>query len=227
MTKVFISREQTRDSFFKRYLEEKGLQVIAKSLVAFLPLEINSIPEADWIFFYSKNGVRYFFYNQKKLNQPLSEHLRFGTIGKGTAKELANFGITADFIGTGEPATTAEQFSPLAMGKKVIFPQAEQSRQSIQKLLAGAIDIIPLIVYKNEIKTDIQIPPCDLLVFTSPLNAEAFFNHYTLTSEQKLVAIGQTTAKALNNLSSAKVYVASEPSEEGLAKVVVDILKLD
>ncbi|MCB0580815.1 MAG: uroporphyrinogen-III synthase, partial [Phaeodactylibacter sp.] len=41
---------------------------------------------------------------------------------------------------------------------------------------------------------------------------------------QSVVAIGRTTAEALRRLGVEEVAVAEEPSEEGLAEVVVSLL---
>lgn len=203
------------------------MTIIAQSLVLLSPFPVENIPKTDWIFFYSKNGVRFFFQALRAIGLQLPNDLRFGVIGSGTAETLAKERIQADFIGTGEPQSTATNFLPLAKGKSVLFPQAAHSKQSIQKQLEGAITILPLVVYKNEPLKDFDLPHCDLLVFTSPMNAAAYFNRYPFVPNQKVVAIGETTATALRSLGVKEVFIAKEPSEISLAQAVLDILKLE
>lgn len=226
MKSVFISRAQQEHSVFKQYLEQNGLTIIGQSLVSILPSPIESIPITDWIFFYSKNGVHFFFKAVAKQGFLLTKKIRYGAIGSGTAKVLKATGIEPDFVGTGEPQSTAHRFLPLAKGQKVLFPQAAHSIQSIQNELAGEVSVLPLVVYQNEPLKDFAIPPCDLLVFTSPMNAKTYFNRYQLKRGQKILAIGKTTARALESIDVGKVYIATEPSEESLARAALDILNL-
>ena len=227
MKKIFISRAQKEQSVFKQLLEQRGLTIIGQSLVSILPCRIESIPAVDWVFFYSKNGVQCFFKAVAEQGITLSQKMRYGVIGSGTAEALMAAGCQPDFIGTGDPQSTARQFLPLAKGQKVLFPQAAHSKQSIQKELKGEITILPLIVYQNEPLVDFDIPPCDLLVFTSPMNARTYFNRYQLNPGQKVMAIGKTTATALRIMRVDDVYIAAAPSEESLVNAVLDILKLE
>ena len=221
MKKIFISRDQRQDSLFKKHLEEKGFEVIARSLVAISSCSISAIPEADWVFFYSKNGVQYFFRAVEELGTKLPNNLQFACIGEGTAKALSVHNVKPDFIGTGAPETTALAFQKVGKGSKVLFPQALNSRQSIQKLLSHTVEVISLVVYKNEPLQTFTIPYCDALIFTSPMNAKAYFQRYSIDKQQKVIAIGRTTAKSLNNLGVEEVFVADEPSEPGLVKAVM------
>lgn len=219
--RIFISRELKEDSTFRTRLEAIGAEVIGQSLIEFAPAAFEYIPPCDWIFFYSKKAVRFFF---EGLEGGLPAGVKWAALGKGTAAALASRGITPDFIGAGEPEGVAEAFAREAAGQRVLFPQARQSRQSVQQLLGGALQAVSLVVYDNRPRQSFDIPFCRALVFTSPLNAEAYFGKYTLQPGQSVVAIGRTTAEALRRLGVEEVAVAEEPSEEGLAEVVVSLL---
>ena len=221
MKRVFISREQRPNSFFKNQLEEKGFEVFAQSLVILSSCSVSEIPNAEWVFFYSKNGIHYFFEAAQKLGVTLGSNLRYGCIGKGTAKALSSYGITADFIGTGQPKETAGAFLDLARGKKVLFPQASSSRQSVQKLIGNDAQVISLIVYENQARELFELPQCDILVFTSPLNVKAYLMRYSIMERQKIVAIGQTTKNYLNDRIKNNILVAEEPSERALVSAVL------
>jgi len=220
--RVFISRFLKENSTFKRALLAEGWQVHGESLLDFQAVPFEKIPAADWVFFYSKKGVRFFFEQQQTAAIPLPLTMRFATIGEGTARVIQGFGIQPDFIGTGEPASTAQAFSRLAKGQHVIFPQAAQSRQSIQTHLQEQIRAHNLIVYTNSMRTDFQLPAFDILVFTSPMNAEAYFAQKSWQAQQKVVAIGQTTARALTQLGITEVPIAEQPDEQHLAEAVLE-----
>lgn len=215
--KIFISREIKDDSVFRARLEAKGAEVLGQSLIGFTPAPFGAVPACDWIFFYSKKAVRFFF---DGLGGAAPAQMRWAALGRGTAAALSARGITPDFIGTGEPEGVALAFAAEASGQRVLFPQARQSRQSIQHLLEGKIQAVSLVVYDNQPRQSFDIPFCRVLVFTSPLNVEAFFGKYALKEGQAVVAIGSTTAAALRHMGVKEVHVAEEPSEAGLAATV-------
>jgi len=94
-------------------------------------------------------------------------------------------------------------------------------------LLWNQLAINDLIVYANEVKSNFTIPYCDVLVFTSPLNVKAYFQKYPLKSKQKIIAIGKTTEKTLQQLGIKNSIIAEKPSEQALAKAVHAILKIE
>lgn len=215
---VFISRELTADSEFSKQLQLAGFEVIGTSLIQFKAIPFSSLPQVDWVFFYSKNAVQFFFENLR--NAKLKFQAKWAVFGKGTAKALENELQLADFIGSGDPQLNAGYFALAAKGQKVLFPRAAQSQLSIQKLLENKIEAIDLVVYENQPLTHFELPKCDWLVFTSPMNAEAYFSKYPVQEGQQILAIGKTTAAALQQLGIANVKTAEEPSELALAQAI-------
>ena len=216
--KVFISRELSTESIFLEQMQMIGFQVIGKSLVEFQAVPFQELPTTDWIFFYSKQSVHFFFEGLQQAGLKIAAKL--ATMGEGTAKALQEQLYVADFVGTGNPPHTAAAFSLLAKGQRVLFPQATQSLLSIQKLLEGKIDALDLIVYNNQPLTNFELPGCDWLVFTSPMNAAAYFAKYDLQPGQQILAIGATTARFLKQLGIEDVKTAEEPSELALAQII-------
>jgi uroporphyrinogen-III synthase len=215
---VFISRNIRQDSVFYQTLYVRGIRVHGERLVEFTPVPFDEMPDAGWLFFYSKTGVHFFF---QQITPRQVEDFRLAAIGHSTAGFLAKMCRPADFTGDGDPVSTATAFLQLAKGQKVLFVRAEDSRQSIRQLLGKNITPLDLVVYKNQPRQDFDLPRFDCLVFTSPLNAQAYFSKYPFRKNQKVVAIGRTTAKALEELNIKKVTVAGAPSEEALAKAVL------
>ena len=129
---VFISRTQFSDSDFRQMLEAEGIAVHGEALIDIHTVPFETIPEGDWLFFYSKSGVQHFFSQLSSIDE-LAKKL--AVMGPGTAKALARFGMHADFVGDGVPLPTAEAFVEQAKGQTVVFVRAEQSRCSVQRLL--------------------------------------------------------------------------------------------
>ncbi|MBK7871778.1 MAG: uroporphyrinogen-III synthase [Saprospiraceae bacterium] len=219
MSAIFISRILNYDSIFLQILQSKGYEVINISLIEFSFLPFYEIPSTDWIFFYSKTAAHFFFQHLQKSG--LQTKAKLAALGPATASAIEKQGFHLDFTGTGEPQTTAQAFAKLAAGQRVLFPRAENSRQSIQQLLENQIIAIDLILYKNQMRTDFELPECQWLVFTSPLNAQAYFQKYPLKLEQKILAIGETTAQTLRQLGVSEILIAENPSEEALANAIV------
>ncbi|MFK7949520.1 MAG: uroporphyrinogen-III synthase [Saprospiraceae bacterium] len=219
--KVYITRNIKETDFFKTALEKVGFAVFGESLIEFSVIDFDLNLEADWLFFYSKNGVRFFFNQLNDRALDIIKNKKIGTIGNGTAKLLKQqYQIEPNFIGTGEPLQTSKAFAQKAAGQKVIFPRAKQSKKSIQTQLSKVIQVIDLIVYENRPKSNINVPESDCLVFTSPMNARVYFENYDLKSNQKVVAIGQTTGNELLKIGIKNIVIAKSPNERGLVESV-------
>lgn len=223
--KAFISRDLDDSSEFAHRLKSAGWAVQGCSLVTLRPLPITEIPDADWLFFASGNAVRFFFAGLKSPSPYFSieaeARVSWAALGPATARELMKHTGRVDFTGTGDPATTAALFRPLAAGRSVLFPAARHSRQSVPKALGDAIEALHLAVYDNAPVSDPPPIDADVLVFTSPMNAEAYFARHPLQPHQRVIAIGKTTADALMALGIPGVRLAADPSESALAEAVL------
>jgi len=216
---IFISRELQPDSIFLRRLTAEGFRIYGESLVSFQAISFELEERPNWLFFYSRHAVRFFF---NQLEDPKwLEGIKLAAIGPGTAEQLKHFYPSVDFIGTGEPEAVAAAFGEIAEGELVLFPRARHSRRSIQLLLGERIQAIDIIVYDNLQRRDLDLPICQILVFTSPMNAGAYFQIYPLREGQEVFAIGGVTARRLRELGVKELKVAAEPSEEGLVEVVL------
>ncbi|NUO00461.1 MAG: uroporphyrinogen-III synthase [Saprospiraceae bacterium] len=219
--KVFISRVVMPESDIRQLLEPHGFEVEGRSLVAFEAVPFTLSGPFDWVFFYSKQGIQFFFDQVTKAGIVLPPSTRFAAIGPGTASLLK----IAHFTGDGVPETTAKAFGVVAAGKRVVFARAADSRQSVQALLADVVEVVDLVVYHNQ---PIQAPVLSeaaILIFTSPLNAQAYFSTHGLLPGQKTLAIGQTTARALSEMNIAPIGIAAHPSENAIAELVLSMEK--
>lgn len=221
--KIFITRQLKLDSIFKTQLQALGHQVFGESLIEFNAVDVDALKGEEWLFFYSKRGVYYLLESHKP--STLSNY-NLATIGEGTAAYLAeNYELKANFIGSGDPQHTATDFLKVAKGQRVGFIRARQSKMSVQQLLESELIIHDYVVYDNKIRQNLDLPETQIVIFTSPMNAEAYYHASGFPSQNYYIAIGKTTAKKLKNLGLYGFELASEPSESGLLKSTKKILK--
>jgi uroporphyrinogen-III synthase len=225
MPSIFISRELGPESPFFQLFGPPGVRIHAESLVAFQVRPFTALPDCDWYFFSSRQAVRFFFLGLKNAKLSLPKSIKIGVLGEGTAQALKNQALAPDFLGNGDPETVGRAFAIVAEGQKVLFPRAAQSRESIQKSMSDTVEVIDLVVYENMARTEFELPHADILVFTSPLNAQAYFAKYLAHVDQQVLAIGQTTAEALQQLTKSPIHIADSPSEAALAEKCKDLLK--
>ena len=209
-------------------------EIHSESLVEFSLIPFKKTPTVDWTFFYSKQGIRFFFENidsnayltSTRVRSPRMPSQRrdpqYAVFGAASAKYLKETrGIDAHFVGTGEPVATSHAFLEKAKGQKVLFVRGSNSRQSVQELIGNDLEVEELITYNNQPKKKFKIPACDCLVFTSPMNAQAYYKRYKAKKKQHVFAIGPTTAVALLDLGINKMQIAAVPSEQKLAELVL------
>lgn len=219
---VFISRDLSEASYFRRAMNKHHIRIDARSLIRIYPI-INKLDPyilkyVRWVFFSSKNGVENFF----KLEPRLSKHVEFAVIGKGSEEALRRHGHVPAFTGEDEGidiATIASAFSKVADGSTVLFPQAKNSLRSIQPYLSKATRVIDLPVYETVVDDDVERSGSDVLIFTSPTNVEAYFKNNLVEPGQRVISIGHSTGKMLEEVGVNYVLPAA-PDEVGLSEAV-------
>jgi uroporphyrinogen-III synthase len=171
------------------------------------------------VFFSSRNAAYYFF----SQNPTLSPHTKIAALGGGTAQAIREMGYAVDFIGHHtDTEAVAQQFLAAANTTttlSVLFPQAAQSLQNVQKSLENKIIAHNVVVYDNKITGNFILPACEIVIFTSTLNVQAYCQKYPLLRTQKLVAIGKTTGKALEKFGYDWYITPHSTDELGLADV--------
>jgi hydroxymethylbilane synthase len=221
--KVFISRELSDHSYFKRALKKNDIEVEARSLIRTVPTihKIDSyiFKHVDWIFFSSKNGIEYFF----ALNPVLPKELKFGVVGRGSEEALKQLEKVVSFVGeSSDTNEVAEEFAAIANGASILFPSAKESLRTIQQGMSEDTKIMDLVIYETILEDNIQQSFADVMVFTSPSNVEAYFEDNLLDPGQKVVAIGKSTGKKFEEMGVNYILPAS-PDEIGLAEIVFGI----
>lgn len=228
MLRIFISRDLKKtSSFFDLLTLAEHIVLSYSSLIEIKSILFDKIPSADWLFFYSQSGIKKFFEKAVFLDFDKSSY-RYATIGKSTAELLETYiQRSPDFIGTGnDMVEIAQKFYEAAKDKKTLFIQAENSQRSVQKQIEQIAVTETLIVYSNEKKTIGAAIEADILVFTSPLNVEAYFDMPSFYEPSYFVAIGRTTEKALlkAGVPENKIFIAEEPTELSLMQKTKELI---
>jgi hydroxymethylbilane synthase len=222
-SKVFISRDISATSYFRKALEKHKIEIEARSLIRTVPVitkfDSYILKNIDWVFFTSKNAVEYFF----KLGPQFPKKIKFGVMGSGSEDMLRRNGHFADYVGeSNDTAEVAEDFAALANGTVILFPGADSPMRSIQQGLSAETKIIDLPVYETVLEEEVEPSGADVLVFTSPSNVEAYFADNLLEPGQKVIAIGKSTGKKFDEMG-VKYTLPFSPDEVGLAEAVFGI----
>jgi hydroxymethylbilane synthase len=213
--KIFISRKLSPESPFRVLTRNNSFEIIDESLIKINRIRFSHTPKTDWIFFSSKNAIDHFFAQEPEF----TDEVKFGVIGNASANHLSKYQYTADFIGKGVNLyEIAKEFRDILKDDSVLFPQAIDSYQTIQKQLSFSNTCYNLYVYKTSLKTDFEIPISDILVFTSPSNVIAYYNKYFVDPRQKVIAMGSTTKNKLNEFKVSNVLMPESFDENGLFK---------
>lgn len=218
--KVFISRDLSAKSYFRRALERHDIAIEDRSLIRTFPVitkfDSYILKHIDWIFFTSKNGVEYFF----QLNPKLPKKVKFGVMGTGSEDMLRRNGYFADYIGEGvDTAEIGREFAAIANGTQVLFPGAASPLRSIHQLLSAETKVIDLPVYETAIEDQVEQSHADVLIFTSPSNVDAYFANNLIEPKQQVICIGKSTGKKFDEMG-VKYILPFSPDEMGLAEAV-------
>lgn len=214
MAHIFISRAVDPDIWSD--LSEHC--ITGQSLIEISPLEF-SLPDCDWVFFYSSNGVRHFFKQAPAQFIPY----KWACLGKGTAATLGEYVLDIDYVGNGVPSDVSDELvSVIQADESICFLRAENSQDSVFTLLEHKKKY-SLPVYSNNTLVPDSCGPYDVLVFTSPMNAEAYLKACKV-SDEKIIAIGQTTARYLRAHYDGDILVPVHPTEAAIKDLVSSIL---
>lgn len=207
---IFISSDIDQQNYLIRALEAQQSTVQYHTFIQFSSLDFELPNNINWIFFSSKNGVKFFFDNIK--DNTLLNSVKLAAVNQGTAQAIQENGLNVSFIGAGSDLKIiSENFDKMASGK-IIFVQAKNSLRSIQKGIQKNKDFETIIAYKNEAKMEIEKRHESSLIFTSPLNVEAYVKHHKLDSNQQIISIGNSTTNKLIELGIYQYKTAFEPT---------------
>jgi len=208
--KILITRSLEDNSLIRAVAQ--GHELIAQSLIDITPIPFDA-PAADWIFFYSRNGVQHFF---EQGNYELIPY-KWACMSSGTAERLSEYVLDEPFVGDGDPMSVAKSFTEVrSFEEQVCFVRAQQSMDSVRKLIDHPSDF-SLAVYDNKPIDPVQQIDADIILATSPLNFKTWARANTYRN-QPIIAIGHTTATAIREiLPEGEIVIAKQASIASMA----------
>lgn len=219
---LFISRDLDESSYLAQWLGKHKISIDARSLIKIYPtintLDSFILKRADWIFFNSKNAIEHFF----KLEPYILKKTKIAVLGRGSESTLRKFGRVADFSGDDLGISTdeiAKEFARLVDGQTVLIPRAKDSLQSIQKALTENTKVIDMPIYETVLEEEVDKTNAQVVIFTSPSNVQAYFQENLIDPDQKIICIGYSTAKIIEEMG-LKYSLPFSPDEMGLAEAV-------
>ncbi len=213
--KIFISTPLSENNGYISILENAGYEVENVSFVNIKPLDLTELPDCDWLFFTSKNGVKYFF---DQLDN-LSENIKLAAIGNETANQIRLAGYKVDFVGDGNNSALTDEFVSLAEGQKIIFPGASNRQSEIPLRIDASCDVEYLSVYHNS-AFNAKLIEADILVFTSSLNVKGYLLGNSIKNNQIVIAMGTATASYLRKAGIVNVLIPPQRSFLSIAEFI-------
>ena len=221
--KAVVTRPKERSSDLSAMLRQKGAEVIELPTIGTKPLPDTarlddailslSQNQYDWLVFTSPAGVSTFFARLMHLGDcRMLRGVQIAVIGRGTQKELLQYGLKADFIPSVYDGQTLgrELAEKLQLGAKVLIPRAAAGNHELIEELnhEGSVNILDLPIYETQytdmgaacLKTLFDSRETVFALFTSASTVKGFAESAgDLDLKQvKAVCIGkQTQAEAL------------------------------
>ncbi|MCE9666860.1 uroporphyrinogen-III synthase [Myxococcus stipitatus] len=240
--RVLVTRPRERAEELCFLLEDEGADVFGLPLMELRPPEdprplasaAEHIQRYRWVVFASPSSV-------EALMDALREagtvdrlsRVRLAAVGPRTARAVNGHGF--DVAAEPPEGTGAALFElmkdGLQPGDEVLLPAAEEGRRELEDSLREAgVQVSRVTAYRS---TPVSLPPealellesspPDVAVFASPRTAEAFLEAAgrERLGSARVVAIGPTTAAALEQLGIPATTVAERPTPESLVDATV------
>ena len=246
MKTVLVTRPKHQAGAFVKELEQYGLNSFVFPTIEIRPVSgwnVPSLSEFDGVFFTSPNSVS-FFMEQLMLESPAElqniQKLNVWAVGKTTAQDLAEYGITTEPIPKiADAVTLMEEIGNEAIaGKTFLFLRGSLSLGTIPLIIEKrGGTCVQLTVYENlppsleesdKVKILLEQGELSCLSFTSPSTAVNFFEALGTTKLPhgvQIAAIGTTTADALKKLGLDVDVIPEHFNASSFAKAIAEALR--
>lgn len=246
--RVLVTRPRERAEELCFLLEDEGAEVVALPLLELLPPEdprpllaaAESIHRYEWVVFASPQAVDSLLDAVRQAGT--LHHLRralIACVGPRTAARAKAGGLDVNIEGEAGGHELAHDLAPrIAPDSEVLIPAAEQGREEIFRVLSVVrARVTRVVAYRAEearpppeAVAALQENPPRVGLFASPRTVQAYLDAVDETArsrlgEMKYVAIGRTTAAALEEAGLKVAAVATTPSAEGLVEAAITALQ--
>jgi uroporphyrinogen-III synthase len=217
-TRVFISKNASDCESLVHFCNQNSIELIAQSLIEFeaVPFEIES--NYDIAFFSSIRSGQFFFKNELQ-----KSNVVYACIGQTTNSKLKKLGIECEFVGeeAGNPQKIAAEFKSWVKNRTVIFPQSNLSLGTFSSILPEN-QVINKIVYKTNL-IEKKIENCQIYIFTSPSNLDAFLTINEIADYAKIIVWGKSTENRLLKKGIIADFVLAKSNFAELIEVLKSI----
>lgn len=248
---VLVTRPRERSEALCFLLEEEGAHVFALPVLELLPptqarplaAAAEQLQRYRWVLFASASAVEALV-EAARVAGTLDrlKQARLGTVGPATSRAVQSFGLEVAHEAsrsTGEGLFEQVE-SSLQPGDEVLLPAAEAGRVELfEALRERGVAVTRVAAYRTEagaldeavLAAFAAHPGSRAIVFGSPRTAESLVHalgpraNALLCAPSRVVAIGPTTAKALESLGFEPTAVASRPTDRDLVEAVVEAVR--
>lgn len=228
-----VTREEQLDLAHIKTLEENGYQLIHLPMISCrarkLPSPIQEeLADADWVFFTSATGFRFF-------EPHLPKGIQIASIGPKTSQAIRDKGYNLAFEASSHYGHDfVKQWLTLGLeGQRILLPQSSLSHRSLVVNLEKAGQQVHAWVMYDTLTQEVDTTILSGLLqqegviwtFASPSAWESFIQQVGRVPDQhKLVVIGSTTATAVER---AGYRVSLLPSKPTMDDMVTELMKKD
>jgi uroporphyrinogen-III synthase len=246
--RALVTRPRDRAAQLCFLLEDEGAEVIAAPLLELLPpadprplrSAAEQISRYSWILFASPSAVQALCDAAREAGT--LERLRgakVAVVGPGTGSAVRSLGLTVALEATERTGSGLLEAvrGVLSREDELLLPAAQDGRLELyQGLRELGIQVTRVVAYRSspaalepEVRDSLLSNPPQVVLFGSPRTAEALaevlgHDGARFWSAAKAVAIGPTTAAALQALGIAVSAVAEQPTSTALVDAAVRAL---
>jgi uroporphyrinogen-III synthase len=202
VSRIFISKNANDCEPLVHYCNQNSIELIAESLIEFEGIPFKNTSSYDVVFFSSVRSGQFYL-----ANPSINPNLVYACIGETTKNKLYKLGIDCEFVGkeAGNPKKVAQEFKIWLKNKIVFFPQSNLSLGTFSSILPKN-QVIKEVVYKTNLKSK-EINKCQIYIFTSPSNLDAFLIINQIPKDSKVIVWGKSTSQHAVNRQQKIEYV--------------------
>ncbi len=244
--RILVTRASEKAASLTEQLEALGAEVDELPAIELAPVKSNGvfkealkgIPETDWVFFTSPEGVGWFRQMLKSYRKDLRclSGCHIGAIGPKTAATIEECGLHVDFVPKRFSQEGLVQEFPrrLLEGKRALILSAQESRDVLEQgLRRRGVRVTKVSIYRTVIPkmltaglTEVFSRPLDLVTVTSASCVDHLYEALQAAGRRavfrrlQFASIGPVTSAAVRSHGGRVVIEAKYSTIEGLVKAV-------
>jgi uroporphyrinogen-III synthase len=216
--RIFISKNSDDCEPLVHFCNQNKLDLTAQSLIEFEAIPFKMESNFDIVFFSSIRSAQFYFEKAAKKSSII-----YACIGETTNSKLKKLGIECEFVGkeAGNPLKTAAEFKNWVKNRIVFFPQSNLSLGTFSAILPEN-QVLKQVVYKTKLN-EIEISKCQIYIFTSPSNLDAFLTINEIREDSKVIVWGKSTSEKAKSKGLKVDFVLTKSSLDELIQILSQI----